>query len=122
MIIPFYDCDNLLIYIFRVFIIHLFLRLHLQECRIFLLFSLIGDILKIMGWVLGYLLLAKAMTRIYIVMEVVNFLLLIVISYFLVKWYGSIGATMAFAIVYLIYFLVLCIIFRNSLKNEENSQ
>jgi PST family polysaccharide transporter len=85
-------------------------------------FQLIGDILKIMGWVLGYLLLAKAMTKIYIVMEIVNFLLLILISFILVKWYGSIGATMAFAIVYLIYFIVLCFIFRKSLRNSEDPQ
>lgn len=122
MIIPFMLVTTFLIYIFRVFIIHLLFTSAFTGMQDLFAYQLIGDILKIMGWVLGYLLLAKAMTRVYIVMEVVNFLLLIVISFILVKWYGSIGATMAFAIVYLIYFLVLCIIFRNSLKNEENSQ
>ena len=82
-------------------------------------FQLIGDILKIMGWVLGYLLLAKAMTKIYIIMEIVNFFLLILISYFLVNWYGSVGATMAFAIVYLIYFVVLCFVFRKLLASSK---
>ena len=82
-------------------------------------FQLIGDILKILGWVLGYLLLAKAMTKIYIIMELVNFVLLVIISYFLVNLYGSIGATLAFAIVYFIYFAVLCFVFRSLLFNKN---
>jgi O-antigen/teichoic acid export membrane protein len=83
-------------------------------------FQLIGDILKIMGWVLGYLLLAKAMSKVYIIMEIVNFILLVLISYFLVSRYGSVGATMAFAIVYLIYFVVLCFVFKKLLLNNEH--
>jgi len=84
-------------------------------------FQLIGDILKILGWVLGYLLLARAMSKIYIVMEIVNFLLLVLFSYFLVNRYGSVGATLAFAIVYFIYFAVLCIVFRKLLTRENTS-
>src|SRR4029077_17425697 len=96
MIIPFMLVTTFLIYIFRVFIIHILFTSAFNDMQNLFAFQLIGDILKIMGWVLGYLLLAKAMTKIYIVMEIVNFLLLILISFILVKWYGSIGATMAF--------------------------
>ncbi len=121
MIIPFMLVTTFLIYIFRVFIIHLLFTSAFMGMRDLFAYQLIGDILKIMGWVLGYLLLAKAMTKIYIVMEIVNFFLLILLSFILVKRYGSIGATMAFAIVYLIYFIVLSFIFRKSLKNGKHA-
>jgi PST family polysaccharide transporter len=118
MIIPFMLVTTLIIYIFRVFIIHVLFTSEFTGMQNLFAFQLIGDILKIMGWVLGYLLLAKAMSRVYIIMEIANFLLLIGISYFLVESYGTVGATMAFAVVYLIYFIVLFFVFRKFLADE----
>jgi O-antigen/teichoic acid export membrane protein len=115
LVIPLLILTTVLIYIFRVFIIHLLFTPAFMGMKDLFAYQLIGDILKIMGWVLGYLLLSKAMTKIYIVMEIVNFMLLILISYLLVNRYGTVGATMAFAIVYLIYLIVLCIVFRKLL-------
>ena len=82
-------------------------------------YQLIGDIFKILGWVLGYLLLAKAMTKTYIIMEMVSFVVLVIVSYFLIKLYGPTGATLAFAIVYLVYFIVLSITFRKLLFTKN---
>ncbi|HEY1870934.1 MAG TPA: O-antigen translocase [Chitinophagaceae bacterium] len=121
LVFPFLILTTLLIYYFRVFIIHVLFTSEFNGMESLFIFQLIGDILKIMGWVLGYLLLAKAMTKIYIVMEIVNFLLLILTSYFLVDHYGTIGATMAFALVYLIYFVVMCVVFRNLLFNTQST-
>jgi len=119
LVIPFLILTTFIIYVFRVFIIHLLFTEEFTGMQNLFAFQLLGDILKILGWVLGYLLLAKAMTKIYIVMELVNFVLLILFSYFLVRSYGSVGATLAFAIVYLIYLLVLCYVFRNLLFNKK---
>jgi O-antigen/teichoic acid export membrane protein len=122
MIIPFLLVTTFIIYIFRVFIIHVLFTSAFTGMQNLFAFQLVGDILKIMGWVLGYLLLAKAMTKTYIIMEIVNFLLLIGISYFLVKIYGTVGATIAFAIVYLIYFIVLCFVFQKFLAQKKEDQ
>lgn len=119
LVIPFLILTTSVIFIFRVFIIRVLFTQEFIGMRDLFAFQLIGDILKILGWVLGYLLLARAMTKIYIIMELVNFVLLVIISYFLVNLYGSIGATMAFAIVYFIYFAVLCFVFRNLLFNKN---
>ena len=119
LIIPFMILTTFIIYIFRIFIIHLLFTTEFTGMQNLFAYQLIGDILKILGWVMGYLLLAKAMTKIYIVMEIFNFLLLVLVSYFLVNWYGAVGATMAFAIVYFIYLLVMCIVFRNLLFSKN---
>lgn len=115
LIIPFLLLSTAIIYIFRIFIIHLLFTKEFNGMENLFLFQLIGDILKIAGWVLGYLLLAKAMTKVYIIMELVNFVLLVITSYFLVAWCGTVGATLAFAFVYLIYLIILCIVFRDLL-------
>ena len=121
LILPFMIISTFLIYVFRVLIIHILFTPAFNGMQNLFAFQLIGDILKIMGWVLGYLLLAKAMTRIYIIMEMVNFILLILISYFLVRSYGTVGATLAFAIVYLLYFIILYFLLRKLIldKNEK---
>ena len=119
LVIPFLILTTFVIYLFRMFIIHLLFTSEFNGMKELFGFQLIGDVLKIMGWVLGYLLLAKAMTKIYIIMEILNFLLLILVSYFLVNWYGSVGATLAFAIVYLVYFIVLAFVFKNLLFNNN---
>ncbi len=119
--IPFLILTTFIIYIFRILIIHILFTAEFTGMENLFAFQLIGDILKIMGWVLGYLLLAKAMTKIYITMEIVNFILLIIVSYFLINHYGTVGATMAFAIVYLIYFIVLCFVFRKLLFDKKHT-
>ena len=119
LILPFMIISTFLIYVLRVLIIHILFTPAFNGMQNLFAFQLIGDILKIMGWVLGYLLLAKAMTRIYIIMEMVNFILLILISYFLVRSYGAVGATLAFAIVYFLYFIILYFLLRKLLINKN---
>jgi O-antigen/teichoic acid export membrane protein len=115
LVVPVLLLSTLVIYIFRGFIIHLLFTSAFTEMQNLFAFQLIGDVLKVMGWVLGYLLLSKAMTKIYITLEILNFLLLVLISYFMVNQYGTVGATIAFALVYLIYLIILCIVFRKLL-------
>jgi O-antigen/teichoic acid export membrane protein len=119
LILPFMVISTFLIYVFRVLIIHILFTPAFNGMQNLFAFQLIGDILKIMGWVLGYLLLAKAMTRIYIIMEMVNFFMLILVSYFLVRSYGTVGATLAFAIVYLLYFVILYFLLKKLLMNKN---
>jgi len=82
-------------------------------------FQLLGDLLKMSGWLLGSILIAKAMTKTYIIMELVNFVNISVLSYFFVKYYGAWGATVAYSITHLIYLVCLAIIFRDLLFNRK---
>ncbi|HVY76297.1 MAG TPA: O-antigen translocase [Puia sp.] len=119
--IPFLLLTTGLIYLFKQFIIHLLFTSEFFAMRELFAWQLIGDILKITGWVLGYLLLAKAMTRTYIWMEILNFILFVVLSYPLVNAYGAKGATIAFALTYLIYLFVSCVVFRKLLFNPKSA-
>ncbi len=74
--------------------------------------QLIGDVLKIASWLLAYLMLAKAMTKIFIYTEIVFAILNVVLSIVFVNQFGLVGITYAYALLYLIYLIIMSLIFR----------
>jgi O-antigen/teichoic acid export membrane protein len=115
LMIPFLVIASLSIYILRDLIIAILFTSEFNRMGDLLPFQLFGDILKMSGWVLGYLMVAKAMTRTYIFMEILNYALFVVLSYVLVSFYGVKGATIAYAIGHFIYLIGMFIIFRKML-------
>lgn len=66
------------------------------------LFQLLGDVMKIAAWLLGYIIVAKAMTKMYILNELIFVLSFVVLSIVFMNMYGLIGITMAFFVNYLL--------------------
>lgn len=81
--------------------------------------QLIGDVIKMASWLLGYITLAKAMTKTFIFLEVFGSLSFVLLSIYLIDYYGLVGITYAFCINYLIYFIILIIIFRKELFYDK---
>jgi PST family polysaccharide transporter len=119
IIAPFLAVTTISIYLFRSIIISILFTKEFAGMESLFAYQMIGDFLKIAGWLLGYLLIAKAMAKVYITMELVNFVLLTGSSYFLVQRYGAIGATIAYAVLYFVYFVVLLIVFRKLLFTKD---
>jgi PST family polysaccharide transporter len=65
-----------------------------------------AETIKICGYLLGYILIAKTLIKSYIYLEFQNFILLGVLNFFLVKEYGAWGACVSHAITYIFYLLV----------------
>lgn len=65
--------------------------------------QLVGDVIKIASFVLSYLMLAKAMTRLFVISECVFALSYLVLVYVFTASFGLIGAMYAFAVNYLCY-------------------
>jgi polysaccharide transporter, PST family len=74
--------------------------------------QLIGDVIKIASWLLGMLMLAKAMTKAFIVTEVVFSITFVVLSILFIDSFGLIGITYAFSLNYFIYLVTMIFIFR----------
>ncbi|WP_323640359.1 lipid III flippase WzxE [Pectobacterium polonicum] len=96
----------------------------LRDVAIWLLFSsqftamrdlfvwqLAGDVMKVGAYVFGYLVIAKAALRFYLLTEVSQFLLLTGFSHWLIPLYGAQGAAQAYMATYLVYFLLCCCVF-----------
>lgn len=92
----------------------------LRDVAIWLLFSsefhamrdlfiwqLIGDVLKVGCYVFGYLVIAKASLRFYLLTEVSQFVLLSGFSRWLIPLHGATGAAQAYMATYIAYF-ALC--------------
>jgi PST family polysaccharide transporter len=82
-------------------------------------FQLLGDILKMSTWVLGYILVAKAMAKTYVIVEVASVTLFVVLSMVFVNTFGTIGATIGYAAAFLCQLLIMIFIFRKLLFKYE---
>lgn len=65
--------------------------------------QLIGDMLRIASWILGYITIAKAMTKSFIVLEIVGNFNFALLSIFFIDRFGLVGVTYAYALNYLIF-------------------
>lgn len=78
-----------------------------------------GDFFKIASWLLAFNMLAKAMTRLYIITEIVFTGTLIIASFLFVDAWGAVGAVYAYAFNYLLYFITMVVLFRKTLFQKE---
>ncbi|MFX4314945.1 lipid III flippase WzxE, partial [Enterobacter sp. 63] len=96
----------------------------LRDVAIWLLFSakftamrdlfawqLVGDVLKVGAYVFGYLVIAKASLRLYILAELSQFTLLTAFSHWLIPAHGALGAAQAYMATYIVYFAACCGVF-----------
>ena len=120
LIIPFMMLSTLVIFSLRKFIIHILFTSQFAGMQNLFGFQLTGDILKMSGWVLGYILVAKAMTRVFIIMEFVGYGVFALLSVYFIGSYGALGATIGYALSQLIYLLIMIVIFRKTLFPSKN--
>lgn len=107
IILPAAGSLSLLVWIFRDLIIHVLFTKDFIAMRDLFAFQLIGDFLKIGSWILAFLILAKAMTRTFIITEIAFGIGFVLFSYIFINHYGVIGATYAFALNYFIYWILM---------------
>ncbi|MBC7950080.1 MAG: O-antigen translocase [Chitinophagaceae bacterium] len=119
LLIPFLIVVSLILFLFRYYIINILFTEEFQEMQQFFAYQLLGDLLKMSTWVLGYLLVAKAMTRTYITVELISCSLFVVLSILFVNAYGTIGATIGYAAAFLCQLLIMIAIFRKLLFKYE---
>ena len=75
-------------------------------------FQVLGDFFKLASWVLAYMLIAKSMTRTYIIMEFVSSVSQVAFSLFFFNLFGTVGATIGYACGHLVYLICMIYIFR----------
>ena len=70
--------------------------------------QLCGDVFKVGAYVFGYLVIAKASLRFYILTEISQFTLLTLFSRWLIPLHGATGAAQAHMFTYVAYFALCC--------------
>lgn len=115
IILPVVFVSCLLIYLLRFFIIHILYTKEFETMGELFAFQLIGDFFKMAAWVLAYLMLAKAMTKAFIITEIAFSISYILLGYVCIHLFKLNGITIAFAINYFIYLIIMIALFRKLL-------
>ncbi len=71
--------------------------------------QVVGTVFKLLAYIIGYVVVAQASARLYISAEIFQSVTFCIIGTLLVPQFGASGASIAFAISYLIY-LVVCVV------------
>lgn len=107
IILPVAAVCGLVIYLLRDFIIGVLFTSDFIPMRDLFAWQMVGDTLKIGSWILAYLMLGKAMMKLFITSEIVFAAGFYGWTYFLTGMYGLEGVTIAHAINYAIYWVVM---------------
>ena len=119
MILPVVCALSISIWLLKGLIIHILFTPDFEGMRELFAFQLIGDFLKMGSWLLSFLMLAKAMTKTFIITEISFGASFVILSYVFINLYGVIGATYAFALNYLIYWVIMELIVRRYLREKQ---
>jgi polysaccharide transporter, PST family len=115
IIMPVVTVMALLIWLFRSLIVRILFAPDFLPMLPLFKYQLIGDVLKIASWLIAYLMIAKAQTKLFITTELIFTATYILFSLLFIQWYGVIGATYAFCFNYLIYSITIFFILRRNI-------
>lgn len=117
IIVPIVMVLSVMIFLLKDFIIWLLFTEKFVPMRELFLWQLVGNVIKIMAWLLSYLMLAKVMMKKFIVTEIGFSITFIILSIFFTNQCGLIGMTYAFAINYLLYFVTVFYLVKDQFLN-----
>ncbi|WP_194208661.1 lipid III flippase WzxE [Superficieibacter sp. 1612_C1] len=106
-VLPAVAAASFTVWLLRDFAIWLLFSTKFAAMRDLFAWQLVGDVLKVGAYVYGYLVIAKASLRFYILAEISQFVLLMAFSHWLIPAHGALGAAQAYMATYIIYF-TLC--------------
>ncbi|TCM64367.1 PST family polysaccharide transporter [Acinetobacter calcoaceticus] len=117
-IFPLAVLGGVVVYLLRDWIIQLLFTADFLPMRELFIWQMIGDTLKIGSWILAYLMLSKAMTRLFISTEIIFAFSSIGLTYICTQVLGFEGVSIAHLINYGMYWLVMSIFIFKSLKER----
>jgi len=120
LILPLVSVLACLIFLLKDFIIAILFTADFLPMRKLFMWQLIGDVIKLAAWLLSYLMLAKALSRMYIVTEILFAASFVGFTIIFVDRFGLIGTTYAFALNYTIYFFTIAWLMRSYISTRAN--
>ena len=116
---PLAVAGGVVIFVLRDWIINVLFSPSFAPMQSLFFWQMMGDALKIGSWILAYLMLSKAMTKLYISTEIIFTLSLIALTYVCTQLFGFEGVSIAHLINYGMYWVVISFFIFKSLKQRE---
>ncbi|EAA4084815.1 lipid III flippase WzxE [Salmonella enterica subsp. salamae] len=110
-VLPAVAAASFTVWLLRDFAIWLLFSAKFTAMRDLFAWQLVGDVLKVGAYVFGYLVIAKASLRFYILAEISQFILLSAFAHWLIPAHGALGAAQAYMATYIVYFSLCCGVF-----------
>ncbi|WP_210447994.1 O-antigen translocase [Vibrio crassostreae] len=117
ILIPLVVFLSCVIFFLKDFIIWFLFNDDFKPMRELFKWQLIGDVFKISSWLVAYLMLAKAMSKMFIITEVVFSFSFVILSIVCIDYFGIVGATYAYALNYIVYMFVIMLLMRKQVFN-----
>lgn len=118
-IFPLAVVGGLSVYLLRDWIIALLFSQAFMPMRDLFLWQMIGNSLKIGSWILAYLMLAKAMTKLFVTTEILFALSSVGLTYLFSKLFGFEGVSIAHLVNYALYWLVMSYFIFGTLESQR---
>ena len=115
-ILPVVGIIAFLIWLLKGFIIHILFTPEFLPMKPLFTFQLLGDFFKIGSWLLAYMMIAKAMTKAFMISEIAFSASYVILSYYFMNHYGIIGATYSFCANYGLYWIFMWFIMRKEIR------
>lgn len=119
IIMPLMLVSALLIYVFRILIIEFLFSKTFIEMQYLFSWQLLGDVMKLASWIVAFVLIAKKQTTSYLILELSFSVIYIILCYYLVNVFSLKGASIAYFINYLLYFILTSFVTIRFLQNES---
>lgn len=110
-VLPAVAAASFSVWLLRDFAIWLLFSEKFVAMRDLFAWQLMGDVSKVGAYVFGYLVIAKASLRFYVLTEVSQFTLLTLFSHWLIPLHGALGAAQAYMATYIVYFALCSCVF-----------
>ena len=101
------------IFILRHFILWLLFTPAFYPMEDLFLWQLLGDLFKICSWLLSFIMVAKAKTKMFITTEIIFDIMYLMLCFGLMRWNGIVGLTQGYLCTYVVYMLCMTYLFRN---------
>lgn len=118
IIIPFVIITATMIFFMKDIIIVLLYTKDFYPMRELFFYQLMGDFFKMCSWTLSFLMIAKGMTRTFIVTEIIFSASFFLLTVGLTSQNGLEGVVQAHLVNYILYFIVMILIFKDILKKN----
>jgi O-antigen/teichoic acid export membrane protein len=122
LVLPFLVFCAITIYFSRHLLIAILYTEQFVGMEKFFIYQLFGDFFKMAGWVIAYIMIAKSMTKTYIVMELVSSSAQAGFGILFINMYGSIGGSIGYAAGHLLFLIIMIIIFRKIIFYKSQTQ
>jgi PST family polysaccharide transporter len=119
IVIPIVSFMALGIYFFRDLIITLLYTEDFKNARELFAIQLVGDVVKIVSWLIAFPMISKGRTKLYIFTEIIFSSTLVLWTFYFVKNYGVQGANMAYLTNFSIYLIFICFKFKGIISDTK---